>query len=196
MPSKLRLFSLPLLLVACSRPAPPPAQPQATSTQVTTSAPKQTPQPLRTALSQRCTNTQSGFSVSYPAGWSTNDASVLPICSAFDSAPFEVPPQSEMPFDIAIVIGAQDVPFAADVTSNQFERVLSSEKTTIAGRKAVRVEAEATGEGLADRGMRSLRYVLDLGEGRTLVATTNDAGPSYTQEKEILSRMMETISIP
>ena len=189
---------LALLLVACSPPAEPTRQPEVTTAPapVTGSQPPQESEPTPVALSQRCTNTQGGFSVSYPAGWSTNDASVLPVCSAFDPAPFTVPAASEMPFEIAVVIGAQDVPFDPAVTSNQFEKVLSLERLQIAGRDAIRVEVEATGEGLADRGMRSLRYVLDLGNGRSLVAATNDSGASYAQETEILSRMVETLSFP
>jgi hypothetical protein len=51
----------------------------------------------------------------------------------------------------------------------------SVQRITVAGRQAMRVESEATGEGLADRGMRSLRYVIDLGGGRSLIASTHDA---------------------
>lgn len=180
-----RLLSVVLLAVvgACSQPVPAPQQP----------APEREQPAI--ALTQRCRNTQDGFSVSYPAGWKTNDGSVLPACSVFDPAPIELPRESEIPFELAIVIGAEDAPFEPQVRSSQFERVLSSERLKIAGKDAVRVEAEATGEGLADRGMRSLRYVLDLGNGRTLVATTSDTG-SYAEEKEILARMVETLSFP
>lgn len=172
-----------LVVVACSQPAPVSQQP----------APQ--PEQPAIALTQRCTNTQAGFSISYPAGWKTNDGSVLPACSVFDPAPIQLPRESEIPFELAVVISAQDAPFEPEVKSSQFERVLSSEPLKIAGKDAVRAEVEATGEGLADRGMRSLRYVIDLGNGRTLVAVTSDTG-SYAQEKEILAQMVETLSFP
>lgn len=177
------------LLTACSQPAP-------SSRQTAPEQPRVAAPSTTTQLTQRCSNAQSGFSISYPAGWRTNDASVLPACSVFDPADVELPRESEVPFDIAIVIGAQDHPFEPAPASTQYETVLSSQLMKIAGRDAVRVEVESTGEGLADRGMRSLRFVLDLGGGRTLVATTNDTGESYARQKEILAQMVETLSVP
>lgn len=177
------LFTL-TMTVACSQPAP-------------VSQPAPSAQPAEAvALTQRCTNTQYGFSVSYPAGWHTNDGSVLPACSAFDPEPIQMPRESEVPFEISVLISAQDVPFEPTVKSSQWERVLTSEPLRIGGRNAVRAEVEATGEGLADRGMRSLRYVIDLGSGRTLIATTNATGDTYAEEKDILARMVESLSFP
>ena len=65
------------------------------------------------------------------------------------------------------------------------------------GRQALRIEAEASGEGLAPRGMRSLRYVIDLGGGRSLIATTHDTGAGrYETEKRILGAMVESLDLP
>ena len=145
---------------------------------------------------KRCSNTTYGFSVSYPEAWRTNDGSVLPACSAFDPHPLVIPRDSEIPFELAVVFMAQQVPFQPTATSSQFERVLSSERLKVAGRNSLKVEVEATGEGLADRGMRSVRYEIDLGKGRTLVAVTHDANEAYVRNREILSRMVQTLSFP
>ena len=145
-------------------------------------------------LSQRCTSPQ-GYSVSYPSGWQTNSGDVVPLCSAFDPDPFEIPRDSEMPFEIAVTLDVDAVAFETTAGPSRWENVLSSERTTIAGRPAIRVEAESTGEGLADRGMRSLRYVVDLGGGKSLIATTWATGTSYERDKEILARMMQTLSL-
>ena len=176
--SSLAAFSI-LLALACSRAALQTASPQ--------------PQPEALALTQRCTNALAGFTVSYPRGWQTNDGSVIPACSAFHPESFEIPRESELPFEIAVTIGREDAPFTAEIASNQFETVLSSERVQVAGRDAVRVEVEATGEGLADRGMRSVRYLVDLEGGRTLVATTHDAGGDYQRKRQILDRMAATL---
>ena len=173
------------VLASCSAPNTPEPPPVAEKPKPPAAAPE-------LALSQQCTNERHGYTVSYPAGWHTNGGEVIPACSAFDPEPVQVPPQSEMPFDIAIVIDVQQVEFDR-APDPQFERVLSSERLTIGGRAALRAEVEATGEGLADRGMRTLRYAIDLGNGRTLVASTNGTGEEYEAEKEILRRMVETI---
>ncbi|HEY0143964.1 MAG TPA: hypothetical protein VGF48_23965 [Thermoanaerobaculia bacterium] len=173
----------------------------ATATACTAPTPETRPTPPAEAavpainLSQRCTNTQHGFSVSYPAGWQTNDGSVLPACSAFDPRPISMPRDSELPFEIAIVLDVEKVAVDELTRSTQWERVLSSEQTTIGGRKAFRVEVEATGEGLADRGMRSLRYVIDLGGGRTLIGATHGVNPSYEGNKNVLARMVESVTL-
>lgn len=147
-------------------------------------------------LTQRCTNPQTGISISYPAGWLTNDGDVMPPCSAFDPRAVDLPRESEIPFDIAVTLGVEENPFDPDVASNEWERVVSVEPATVAGRRAIRVETEATGQGLADRGMRSLRYVVDIGDRRTLVASTHDAGREYETNKNVLARMVQTISLP
>lgn len=170
-----------LLLAACSHSLPAP-EPQRQESAV--------------SLTHRCKNMHAGFSVSYPAGWKVNDGSVLPACSVFDPDRIELPRESEIPFDLSVVISAQEQPFDPAPQSSLFERVLSVQSLKVAGRDATRVEVEATGEGLADRGMRSLRYVVDFGRGRTLVATTNDAGDTYEQDKEALARMMQSLTFP
>jgi hypothetical protein len=190
------------VLVSCSAPATdvPSSDAPATGTPATATAAAEAPRadvPAAAgpaALSQRCTNERYGFTVAYPAGWHTNTGEVIPACSAFDPEPVQVPAQSEMPFDIAAVFSVQEMPFdrAGDP---QFERVLSSERVTVAGRSAVRAEVESTGEGLADRGLRTLRYTIDLGGGRSLVATTNRTDASYDANREILARMVESLEI-
>ena len=84
-----------------------------------------------------------------------------------------------------------------DLTPGSSERVLSTERLTVDGRPALRVEAEASGEGLAPRGMRSLRYVIDLGGGKSLIASTHDTDAGkYESEKRILGVMVESLDLP
>lgn len=134
--------------------------------------------------------------MSYPQSWRTNDGKVIPACSLFDPSPIVVPEQSELPFEIAVVIGIDDTPFDRNPKSSQWEKVLSVETLKVAGKDALRMEVEATGEGLAERGMRTLRYVVDLGNGRTLSAATHNANSSYEEHKAVLARMMTTIALP
>ena len=145
-------------------------------------------------LSERCTNNKHGFEVAYPAGWHTNDDSVIPACSVFDPNPVQIPRQSELPFEIAISIGVHETKAEELTTTTQWERVLSTAPVAIAGRQGFRVEVEATGEGLAERGMRTTRYVVDLGGPRTLVAATHSANRDYAHNSEILRAMVETLA--
>lgn len=178
-----------ILMMSCTAPAGDPAP--ATTTRAAPAAPRDP----ATSLSQRCTNSQYRLSIAYPAGWYTNDGSVVPACSAFNAEPVQVPRESEMPFEIPIVLAVQDVNVDEVTRSSQWERVLSRAPVTVAGRQGVRVEVEASGEGLAEKGMRSVRYAVALGDGRTLLATTHDRAGSYERNQEILGRMMESLTL-
>lgn len=193
-------------LVACSSPSPAPDAPAQTTTnaQATESA---TPAPTTGApatptaaptinLSQRCTNAQFGVTVAYPEGWHTNDGSVIPACTAFDANPVSIPPQSEIPFSLAVVLTRHEGAIADATQSTQWERVLSSEKLTVNGREAVRVEVESTGEGLADKGMRTTKYLIATGKGQALVASTHNVSDAYARNQEVLARMVEGLTFP
>lgn len=148
-------------------------------------------------LGERCTNPEHGFSVSYPAGWHTNSGDVIAPCTAFDPDPVEIPPQSEMPFEISIVFDVEEVPLGEVTRPSEFEDILFSERLTGGSRDVMLVETESTGQGLAPPGMRSLRFAIDMGDDRTLVATTHDSNEAeYERDKEILRRMVNSLDLP
>lgn len=186
--------------LACSAPSPSPEPAQTATTQPTTTQATATQATATTApetrLSQRCTNAQLGISIAYPEGWHTNDGSVIPACTAFDAQPLDIPRDSEIPFGIAVVLTRQEGSAATSTQSTQWERVISSAPLTIGGREAVRVEVEATGEGLAEKGMRTTKYVVDTGKGQALVASTHNVTDSYERNKEVLAKMVESITFP
>ncbi len=143
----------------------------------------------------RCSNPEIGYSVAYPAEWQTNPGDVMPECSLFDPAPIEVTPGTEIPFDIAVVIRRESVPFATIAGEQRGQREMLREETTVAGRPAVRLETENTEALLRPEGARSYRYLLDLG-GETLVAATHDAGElPYERKKQILDEMIATLQL-
>lgn len=150
-----------------------------------------------TVLRQRCTHPSHGFSVSFPDGWHDNSGAIVPPCTAFDPEPIEIPPASEIPFDIAVVIDVDEVAFERITPPDPArEKILSRERLEVDGREAWRVEAESTGEGLAPPGMRSLRYVVDLGDGRSLIAATHrtDAG-EYRRNQDVLEQMVQSLDL-
>ena len=149
-------------------------------------------------LAISCVNPDDGYQVGYPVDWHTNSANGLPPCSVFDPDPIDLEPGTEVPFSIAVVIRVEDVAF--EVVSNpdpQHDRVIQRDgPLVIAGRNAVLLETEATGEdGLRPEGLLSYRYVVDL-NGRSLVAVTYDAGDNpYDHKKQVLDRMIDTLSL-
>jgi hypothetical protein len=140
--------------------------------------------------SQECLNREEGYSVSYPEGWRVNTGGVLGDCSVFDPEPVRIPRDSEIPTDLAIVIGFQPVPISTLAGDMRGRREISRETTTVDGRAAIRMDSESTGEGLHDAGLRSYEYFVDLGDS-TMVAATHDSGPlPFARKRLILDAMM------
>lgn len=167
-------------------PGPPPAE-EPVPTEPTAPAEE---------LAQRCENEEAGFAVAYPGHWHTNSGDVAPACSFFDPEPFEVPEATEA-VGVAAIHVYRD-PVAFDVVTGEVMgiEILAREEIEVAGRPAVRRETEATGEGLLDAGTRAVEYVVDLGGGETLFASSHDVhGAGFAERVEVLDRMMETLEL-
>lgn len=168
---------------ACATEAPPDAGP--------TSTPERTPEPEPEQAS--CTNTELSFTVEYPAGWQTNDGEVMPECSVFDPEPIRVQPATEIPEDIAVVITSDEVSFERATAPGPSEREIDRSEGEVDGRKAVRIEAEATGEGLYDAGTLVTRWVVDVEGGILTAHSTNVGQPEYATKQEVLDQMIESL---
>lgn len=166
-----------------------------TATTSTTSTTSSTASTTGVELGQTCTSADGGYAVEYPTGWSTNEGDVTEPCRFFHPEPFEVPQATEV-FGLAVTIGVEPVPFErVGAPDGMVEEELSREETTVAGRPAVVVETESTGEGLLPEGVRSYRYAVDL-DGRTLVAVTRDVeGLDYGRNQDVLDAMMESLEV-
>lgn len=143
--------------------------------------------------SSACVNGVEGFTVRFPEGWHVHASSLEGGCSLFDPEPIEIPMGSEFPLDFAIQIDIESVPvetFTGDVMGR---RTLSQEPTSAAGREAVRIMGEETGEGLHDRGIRSYRYVVDLGETVFIASTYSVGTLPFERKRRILDAMMATV---
>ncbi len=140
-----------------------------------------------------CANNDDGYAIEYPAGWQVNTGEILSPCALFDPDPIEVPRNSEIPIEIAIMINVEPVPFATLTGDVMGRRNLARELTTVDGRNAMRVDGETTGEGLYDAGIRSYQYFVDLGD-TTMVASTYDVGATpFERKRRILDDMMATL---
>lgn len=145
------------------------------------------------AAMRQCGNPAGGYIVRYPTAWHVHDGEVVAPCSLFHPEPFEVPPFSEVPMEIAISISVQSVPFDSVLTGDRGRRDLSREPTRVGGRQAVRIESETTGEGLYDAGIRYYHYLVEVGDG-TLIATTYDAGSlAFERKRAVLDAMMGSL---
>lgn len=163
-----------------------------TTTTATTSTTTSTTEPQEAAWT-RCTNDEDGYSVEHPRDWVTNDGDVVPHCSLFDPEPIEAEEGTEIPADIAVAIYVDPVPFA-EVGESAGDEVLEEEDRTVDGRRALRQQVRATGEGMYPEGRLSTRWRVDL-EGRTLFASSHDVGePPYDEKVEVIDRMAASLT--
>lgn len=143
--------------------------------------------------SKECVNADVGYAIRYPDDWHENTGEIVRPCSLFDPEPIDVPRNSELPIEIAVMIAFEPVSFTTLTGDELGRRVLSRERTTVAGRQAMKIQVESTGEGLYDRGIRSYQYFVDLGD-TTMIATTYDAGRiPFERKRTILDAMLKTI---
>jgi hypothetical protein len=127
----------------------------------------------------------------------TDSVSPEETCEYFDSRPFHVPRQSDFS-GRALEIDPFEESYAevvAGLVDPRFARVLSREEVTVAGWPAVRLETEATGEGLEGKGVKVTSYVLNRNGTSFIVRTTGLPGKGdYASRQETLDRAVETLT--
>ena len=134
------------------------------------------------------------LSIRYPEGWHVNQQGAQP-CSAFDPDPFELPPRSEFPLTLAVVLRVEplELDAAATVTGLHIE---AERSLTVDGRRALRQEIVTTGEGLAPAGLTSTRYVVDGGAERTIIASTFKVeGNDFECSVQVLDAIMTALEV-
>lgn len=187
------VVALTLAAAACGRSGSVETGPPSTSP-----APQATTSPGG-SLGERCANPEAGYEISYPGGWHTDPGDVLGPCRVFDPEPLELEPNTEIPFDVAVVLDVEDIPYDeirdAIRDDDRGLRVRSLTETRVAGRPAIRVHGVGTGAALLPEGMDRYGYVVDLDE-RTLLATTYEAGdPSFETKRDVLDAMVESLEL-
>jgi hypothetical protein len=113
-----------------------------------------------------CSNERAGYAIGYPADWNTATLEGEFECSFFDPEPFEIIEGSEFPLTALQAFPAGEERRSYDRVVEEFadpmfERELGREEATVAGFPTVRLETEATGQGLFDKGTKTLAYIVD-----------------------------------
>lgn len=151
----------------------------------------------RPALARSCTHQERDvrIGVRYPEEWHVNDAQGTSPCTAFDPDPIDLRRGTELPRDLGVVVRVE--PVALDrLSTAPGVRVENETTVTVDGRRGVRQEVVTTGEGLGPGGQRSVRYLVDGGPDRTIVATTyNVEGNDFARSTEVLDAMVPAFDI-
>ena len=139
-----------------------------------------------------CTNPERGYSIGHPAGWHTAYG-----CRYLDPEPLDIPPNSDGFFSaLAVVDGDTSFDEARQRTNDRFLVILLREETTVGDSKAVRYEAEATGEGLFDKGSRLYSLIID-NDGRAFEVLTvwfpETSTSEYQLRKGLVEEVVETV---
>jgi len=138
------------------------------------------------------------YSVEPPDGWEVNGPAEAPPCSYFHPEPFEVPQNTEVT-GIAIHMGYEETPFEVIVDpDSSAQEVLDSRDTQVDGKDAVRMHLRSTGEGLLNKGVELVQWVVRAGDRRTFTATTIQAGAfeaagDFEANIEVLDAMVESL---
>ena len=143
-----------------------------------------------------------GYRVRYPRSWYVNDPSEVRPCGYFHPTPFVVPPATEA-LGLAITISVEPVAFDRAAPepdqAGPGEQITARETLRVGGRRAARLTTRATGDALLPAGTRTVRYVVDTGDGDTeqvLVASTTDISDAdFDDSVEVLGTMVEGLEL-
>jgi hypothetical protein len=143
-----------------------------------------------------CANERAGYEIGYPSDWHTATLDGEFECSFFDPEPFEIIPESEFPLTAlqAFPAGEEDRSFddiVKEYTDPMFERELTREETAVAGFPAVRLETEATGQGLYDKGTKTIAYIVDRDVAPFVVRA--QAFPDGELHEDVLEQAVQTV---
>lgn len=155
-------------------------------------AEEEVPEDAPVALGRTCEDPDGRYTVDYPDDWHANEP-----CGAFADEPVEGWDDAiGGPFGLGeIDILVEQVAFEDAIDPGVDVEELEAERTTVDGRDAYRAHLESTGDGALPEGLETYVYYVDLGD-HTLIARTVDAGDgTFEQRREVLDRMMETISL-
>jgi hypothetical protein len=142
-------------------------------------------------LTQHCSNTDDGYSVSLPRGWYHNERveggelDDVAACRFFGPEDFEVTPQSGIGgMAITVRLGNDGPP--GEMTPD----------TTVDGKPALVTETIVAEDGFEPAGTRHYDYWVEIGPDTWLSAGTSDAPNfvgDYAENKAVLDAMMDSL---
>lgn len=135
------------------------------------------------------------IAVRYPDGWHSDRGDAATPCSAFDPEPFQLQRGTEYPPDLAVVVRVEPVSFER-ASRRGAAKVEDERRTQIDGRQAVRLQVVSTGEGLRPEGERSIQWVVDGGDERSILAHTSEVeGNDFEESQRVLDDMVAAFDI-
>lgn len=141
---------------------------------------------------QRCVNTAENYSIGYPGDWYTTQIRPEEVCAQAHPDRFVIPLESEYPLTALNVRRVTVLPSRGDT---EFERTLLWQRTTVAGRSAVRFETVSTGAGMDLEGTRRYGYVIRLGHALISVHTAAEPGETrYPAWRKVVDRAARTLA--
>jgi hypothetical protein len=141
---------------------------------------------------QRCVNSAENYSIGHPGDWYTTHIRPAEVCNQIHPDRFVIPLESEYPLT---ALNVRRVTAWPDRSDTDYERVLLRQRTTVAGRPAVRFETISTGAGLDQEGTSRYGYVIRL--GHALISVHAAAAPGetrYADWQKVADRAARTLT--
>jgi hypothetical protein len=138
-----------------------------------------------------CTNSRDRYTIAYPGSWHAKD------CRLFDPKPIEIVEGSDC-CPTALMVSQERETFkrvSAWATDPLFVRTLSRAEISVDGHQAIRVETEATGEGLYDEGTLSYLYVIDRDGLALIVETVAAPDADFERQQRVVDQAVESLQL-
>lgn len=172
------------------------ADPEATPTTPPAQEDQDQPEQDGVVLASSCEGADGTYTIEYPEGWHTNEGDVTTPCSRFAEEPVEVEAQTGGAPEQPVVVEVLPVELDRASDPGRASRETARDETTVDGRDAVVVEWTSTGEAAVPEGIRSYRYLVDLGEDRTLMVAAYEIGePPFDEYRQAVDAMVESLDL-
>lgn len=186
--------------------ATPTVTPSPTSTATLEATPSATVSPTQGGPlgdAEECENEELGYEVDYPGDWWANariepeddNLTPIPACQYFAPNEVELQPNAGLPNGIAVRIEMPEQP----IDPSEGGEIIAEDDATVDDREARVVETEPDPQpGFVPEGSFIYRYIVELDDGRQLIATTDNIlqdDARYEESKAIMDAMMATLEL-
>lgn len=156
--------------------------------------------PATTAVSidwTECVNDVEGYAISYPKSWHTATLAPRDECAFFDPEPFEISEGSEFPLTMLeahwLDRGRSFGQSFKDLTDPTFERAITVDVYGEGQLSGLKLETEATGAGLLEKGTRTYEYLVNVDDRAFVVKTTELPGRDYENARFVVDEAVPTL---
>jgi hypothetical protein len=190
------VLTLALVAAACEPQARVAERAAADAAELTTASASRTAVDPAAGSLRACVNLDDGYPIRYPVEWYVNHPDAARACSLFGPGIVTATHDAAEPAGAVISISFAYNDFATFAERAAVAGEGGRETLTVAGRDALRVYGETTGDDGGPAGVPWYEYVVSFNDDRVLIARTYETGTiPFAQKRRVLDAMTASLTL-